>query len=297
MDNVHQILYLISKILTRILSYDVITVSGNHIRIGNILLSILLFLLGIKYHKHYTNAIGRYLRTKISDKDAVNALEKLILYASTILYAVTILEIANVPLNIFAFIAGALAIGIGLGAQTLLNNFISGLIIMIERPVKINDVVAIDGITGIVTAVGARCVILTTPSNVEVLIPNSKLMQNLLVNWSLSDSLVNHKVEVTVPRESGVNFDSERFVNRLQKIIDGLETTLDKFTSQTVNFTGIDQNRFSFIINFSCDIEQTQEFLKNALNLSLLANIKDYEFTVKYIDIFQPKSLAEETAK
>ena len=285
MDNAHQILYLISKVLTRILSYDLITVSGNHIRIGNILLSIILFLLGIKYYKHYTNAIGRYLRTKISDKDAVNALEKLILYASTILYAVTILEIANVPLNIFAFIGGALAIGIGLGAQTLLNNFISGLIIMIERPVKINDVVAIDGITGVVTTVGARCVILTTPSNVEVLIPNSKLMQNLLVNWSLSDSLVNHKVEVTVPRNSGVNFDSEHFVNRLQKITDGLENTLDKFTSQTVNFTGIDQDRFSFIINFSCDIKQTQEFLKNALNLSLLANIKDHEFTVKYIDI------------
>ena len=297
MDNIHQVLDLVSKLLHGFLNYDLVSVSGNHIRVGNILLSTLLFLLGIKYYKNYTHFVGKYLRTKILDKDAVNALEKLILYISVILYVITILEIANVPLNIFAFIGGALAIGIGLGAQTLINNFISSLIIMIERPVKIGDIVSIDGVTGAVTSIGARCVVVTTDSNVEVLIPNSKLMQNTLVNWALSDELVRHKVEIQVPRISGVDFEHERFMAKLQKIVDDLESKLDDFKSDEVHLTKIDKDYLNFIINFSCNMQKPQEFFKHELNLALLANLGGYIYNVEYMKIFEPKASADDAPK
>jgi len=292
MADLHTILDVISRILHGILSYDLVHVAGNHIRIGNILLSILLFLVGIKYYKNYTSLIGNYLRTKISDKDAVNALEKLILYISVFLYIITILEIANVPLNIFAFIGGALAIGIGLGAQTLINNFICSLIIMVERPVKIGDTVEIEGVTGTITGIGARCIILTTDSNVEVLVPNSKVMQNTLVNWTLSSTLIRHKAEITIPREYNGAIQPQYFINKLQAIFDKLEFITDKSRAQ-VNLTKINKNSLSFVMDFFChtEVSQNMESFRNILNLELLDNLKDYQFTVEYLKILELKPL------
>jgi small-conductance mechanosensitive channel len=297
MDNIYQGLYLISKILHRTLMYNLVIVSGNHISIGNILLSVILFLLGIKYYKNYTNFVGIYLRSKILDKDAVNALEKLIFYISIALYIITILQIANVPLNIFAFIGGALAIGIGLGAQTLINNFISSLIIMIERPIKIGDVVGIDGVVGEITSVGARCVVITTDSNVEILIPNSKLMQNSLVNWTFTDELVKHKVRVQVPRYSSADLDHRDFMSRLKKMLEDLESKFDNFKAGQVYLTKIDNDYLNFIINFSSNMRQPQEIFKNELNLSLLANFGENIYSVEYVKISEPKAAVEEAPK
>lgn len=285
MDKLHQALNKAGKIFDTIWNYDLVIVAGNNIRISNIILAIALFLLGLKFSKKFSEVIKNYVKNKVnSDKDAANALEKIILYASLCIYTVTILEISNIPLSTFAFVGGALAIGIGFGAQTVISNFISSLIIMIERPIKLGDIIEMEGVIGTVSSMGARCVILTTFSNVDVLVPNSKFMQNTLINWTLTDSAVRYSVELNIFRRPIKEFKPEHFIKKLQKILESVELIL-KDHSIEINLTSIKQGSLTFLLNFYCDLKLAQnlEYIKSQLNLALLNQLTLDDFTVEYL--------------
>ena len=104
----------------------------------------------------------------------------------------------KIPLTVFAFLGGALAIGIGFGAQNLINNIVSGIILLFERPIRIGDIVEIDGTRGRVTSIGARCSGIRGFDGVEILVPNSIFLEKNVVNWTLSDKLFRSTVTVGV---------------------------------------------------------------------------------------------------
>ena len=292
----HYIVNLFGKTLHNVWTYDLITVSGNHIRISNIVFAAVLFAVGLKYSKKFSNSIKHYIKTRLnSDKDAANALEKIILYASLSLFVITILEIANVPLSTFAFIGGALAIGIGFGAQSLISNFIGSLVIMVERPLKIGDIIETEGVIGTVNSVGARCVVLTTFSNVDVLVPNSKLMQNTLVNWTLNDNAVRCQVELKVPRKRKAEFDPSVFIDELQNLLFSLDIVYKAYKPE-VNLIEIQKESLVFLLNFYCNLEiiQNLEHIKGILNLVLFKYLNDDYFTVEYLKVVNVKSTEKE---
>lgn len=298
MDKLHQTLNKIGKVFDAVWSYDLVIVSGNHIRISNIIMAILLFLMGVKLSRRFSLTIKNYIRSRVnSDKDAANALEKIIKYVALCVFVVTILEISNVPLSTFAFVGGALAIGIGFGAQTVISNFISSIIIMIERPIKIGDIIEIEGVVGMVTSVGARCVILNTSSNVDVLIPNSKFMQNTLINWTLTDSAIRYSVELNISRKTISEFKPENLINKLREILGNIEVIL-KDHSIEINLVSIRKETVTFLLNFYCDLSHVQnlEYIKSQLNLALFNNLKLEDFTVEYLKAAEIKQVELEKA-
>jgi small-conductance mechanosensitive channel len=109
------------------------------------------------------------------------------------------LTMVKIPLTVFAFLGGALAIGLGFGTQNLLKNFISGIIVLFERPCRIGDVLDIAGHCGTVTSIGLRSSVLQLPDGTEMLIPNSVLLENNLTNWTYTDGRVRFTVPVRVP--------------------------------------------------------------------------------------------------
>ena len=108
------------------------------------------------------------------------------------------LNTVHIPFTVFAFPGGALAIGLGFGTQTMLKNFISGLILVFERPFKVGDIVEVDGIVGRIRRIGLRASIVRHFDGIDTLIPNSTLLENRVTNWTLSDSLLRHFVLVGV---------------------------------------------------------------------------------------------------
>jgi small-conductance mechanosensitive channel len=91
-----------------------------------------------------------------------------------------------------------LAIGLGFGAQNLLQNLISGLMLLIEKPVRVGDWIEVGGLTGTVTSIGIRFSTLLSPTGTENLVPNSVLVQEKLVNWTYSSPEVRREIEVWV---------------------------------------------------------------------------------------------------
>ena len=108
------------------------------------------------------------------------------------------LNAVRIPLTALAFLGGALAIGVGFGTQTMLKNFISGLILIFERPLKIGDYVEVDGVAGTIRMIGMRASVIQHGNGIDTVIPNSNLLENKVTNWTLSDSLLRHSVKIGV---------------------------------------------------------------------------------------------------
>ena len=87
----------------------------------------------------------------------------------------------------FTILAGAFGVGLGFGMQNIVNNFVSGLILLFERPVKVGDVVQIDDTTGVVGHIGIRASIIRTSNSAEIIIPNGNLISGKVTNWTLSN--------------------------------------------------------------------------------------------------------------
>jgi len=137
--------------------------------------------------------------------------------------AITTLDLLNVPLTAFAFVSGAVAIGVGFGAQNIINNFISGWILMWERPIRIGDFLEIDDAYGTVESINTRSTLIRRNDGVHLLIPNSALLEKTVVNWTLIDHLARTRVRVGVAYGSAVKRVSELILQAVSEHPDTLK--------------------------------------------------------------------------
>jgi len=106
------------------------------------------------------------------------------------------LAFVNIPLAVFAFFGGILAIGIGFGAQHLIGNFISSVILMFDRTISVGDIVEMEGQLGRVKSIGLRSSSIRRFDGVEMLVPNSQFLEQKVTNWTLSDRSVRYEIAV-----------------------------------------------------------------------------------------------------
>jgi small-conductance mechanosensitive channel len=121
-----------------------------------------------------------------------------ILFLLTAILVIFALLGASIPLTAFAFLGGALAIAAGFGLQTVLKNFVAGIMLLFERPMRLGDLVEVDGIRGRVTAIGIRASTITSADGIETMIPNSTFVENRLTNWTYTSPQARHTIKVGV---------------------------------------------------------------------------------------------------
>ena len=180
------------------LSLEVITFSEQPITLGELLMIPLFLIIGIFLTKWAVKLITKRLTTNKTDPNIIHFLQRVLYIIAIVIIVITILDLINVPLTAFAFLSGAIAIGFGFGAQNIINNFISGWILMWERPIRIGDFLEIEETKGIVEEINTRSTRIRRVDGVHLLIPNSKLLENTVVNWTLVDRLVRTSVKVGV---------------------------------------------------------------------------------------------------
>ncbi|MCP4131895.1 MAG: mechanosensitive ion channel [bacterium] len=112
------------------------------------------------------------------------------------------LQVNGINLSVFATIGAALMVGIGFGLQNLASNFISGIVILLERPIKVGDYVEVEGIYGIIEHINARSTLIKTRENILMIVPNSKFISENVINWSHNDDNVLLKIPIGIAYES-----------------------------------------------------------------------------------------------
>lgn len=214
------------KIVVEIWNYelftveDSITVDGQEITgkrgitASKILLVILLLTTGLWLSRRLALRVRAIAMRRFEAEHNVAVLIQRILYILLVgIVVISALTIVKIPLTVFAFLGGALAIGVGFGAQNLLNNFISGIILLLERPIKVGDIIDVDGVRGRVAAIGGRCSKVHRYDGIDILIPNSSLLEKNVINWTLSDRKLRFEVRVGVAYGSSTR-ETSRLINR-----------------------------------------------------------------------------------
>jgi potassium efflux system protein len=169
------------------------------VTVGTLISGLVLMGIGYLAAKWISRWVGKRVLARVGlDQTAAAPVQSITFYVLVITFSMLTLNILNVPITVFSFLGGALAIGAGFGSQNIVNNFISGLILLAERPIRVGDVIQIDGQTGKVTEIGARSTRLSTSNNYEIVVPNSKLLEGTLVNWTLTDDQICTSVKVGV---------------------------------------------------------------------------------------------------
>lgn len=129
-------------------------------------------------------------------RGVANSIASLSYYGLLFVGGFVALAAAGFQITQLAFVIGALGIGIGLGLQDVVNNFVSGLILMFERPIQPGDVVDITGTAGTVREIGMRATTVTTFDGADVVVPNGTLLSEKLINWTLNN--MNRRLEIAL---------------------------------------------------------------------------------------------------
>ncbi len=229
---------LLKKPIGEFWNYELANVQNSSITISNVIIALVFLVIGLNIAKRLSIIFKRKMLELFKlNRNSASGLEKFVQYTLITLVSLTALDIANVPLSGLTFVGGALAIGIGFGSQNILNNFISGLIIMIESPIRVGDIVEIEGNIAKVSNIGARCVHLETFDNIDLMVPNSNIIQNKIINWTLNDSIMRVKLPFYISIDSDPKqallitdhildkntlidktFDSRSFVDRIEPV-------------------------------------------------------------------------------
>ena len=160
-----------------------------------------------------TRWLQRLLETRVFPQTRLdvgmrNSLKSTVGYVGLIVAVAVAISTAGIDLSNIAIIAGALSIGIGFGLQNIVNNFVSGLILLAERPIKIGDWIVIGEHEGFVQRINVRATEVRTFQQSSVIIPNSELLSSALVNWTHKDAMA--RVEIPVGVSYGADVDLVR---------------------------------------------------------------------------------------
>ncbi|MBW2500080.1 MAG: mechanosensitive ion channel [Deltaproteobacteria bacterium] len=232
--------------IRNIWSFEITVVDDSAITVGSVVLAFVLAALGFWVSRRGSGAAGRVAATRFRlDPGATHALETISFYVLLVSFLLLALRAVHFPLTAFTVLGGALAIGIGFGSQNVMNNFISGLILMMERPVRAGDVVEIDGNHGTIERIGARSTRIRSTDGRQIIVPNSFFLESNVVNWTLSDDLIRTCVVV------GVVYGSPtRLVESLiRRVVDEEKSILPE-PAPILLFSEFGDNSLNFEIHF-----------------------------------------------
>jgi small-conductance mechanosensitive channel len=150
------------------------------------------------------------------DPGIVNSIDTVVGYVGVGLAALIAISYAGLDITNLAIVAGALSVGIGFGLQSIVNNFVSGLILLIERPIKVGDRIVVGDQQGLVRRISVRATEIETFDRASLIVPNSELITGRVLNWTHRDSLGAVNVKVGV----GYDSDPEQVLAILKKCAD-----------------------------------------------------------------------------
>lgn len=189
----------IGSVLQTVVDHPLFGQGQNQITVGGLFSFLALcgvVVLGERILRRYL--IMRVLRQTQMEPALQFAVGRFLGYAVLALGFFIALQVAGVNLSSLALVAGAVGVGLGFGLQNIISNFVSGLIILAERPVAIGDRVEVGGVAGQVRKISLRSTTVVTNDNIAIIVPNSDFITHSVVNWSHGDPKVRFRIPVSV---------------------------------------------------------------------------------------------------
>lgn len=180
-----------------VLDYELIPFEGLSLTVGGLIAAAVILAAAWFGSSLLRRALSRYgARHSGINNASLYAISRVLHYSLLALGVVMALDIAGIPVSRFAVFAGALGVGLGFGLQAIFSNFVSGLILLFDKSLKVGDFVELDAdVRGTVREINIRATRVTTNDNIDILVPNSEFVTGRVVNWTLREARRRLRVE------------------------------------------------------------------------------------------------------
>jgi len=243
-------------------SFQLFQVGGHQYTVGQFIQLGLLLVVGYAASKLLERLFSRRLHKTTLSPNAVQTLQRVLFYTLIIGVILAALSLLNIPIASFAFLTGAVAIGIGFGAQNIINNFISGWILMSEQPVRVGDFIEIDQHTGVVERIGNRSTRIRRVDGVHILVPNSQMLERVVVNWTLVDQQIRTTIRIGVAYGS----QPQQVAKTIEQAVRSQADVLDDPAPRVI-FEDFGDNALIFDAIFWCNVGGERELRQVRSNI------------------------------
>ena len=269
----------LSAYLEPILNYPLVQLSNTTLTLSLIITLLLLFaaVVIIQYviRRHL---LRRVLAQTRMDMALQYAISKIVGYLVAVLGFYVSLQMVGIDLSSLAIIAGAVGVGLGFGLQNIINNFVSGLIILAERPVAIGDRIEVGGVAGRVDKISLRSTTVVTNDNIAIIVPNADLISTAVTNWSYGDPKVRFPIPVGVHYKSDVKKVSTALLEAASECPDVLNEPAPK-----VQFSSFGDSSLDFhVIVWSDTLCHQPKALVSQVNFKIWEKFKKYDIEIPY---------------
>jgi small-conductance mechanosensitive channel len=188
------------------------------------------------------------------------------------------LKLVGIDLSSLAVLAGAVGVGLGFGLQNVISNFVSGLIILAERPIAIGDRVEMGEVAGLITRISLRSTILVTNDNITIIVPNSDFITNKVTNWSYGDP----KVRIRLPVGVAYGTDPERLRQLLLEVANEHPKVL-RDPAAEVFFSGFGDSSLNFELGvWTAELTSKPRRFRSELNYAITRKLREHHIEIPF---------------
>jgi small-conductance mechanosensitive channel len=183
----------------------------------------------------------------------------------------------GIDMTKFTILAGAFGVGLGFGLQNIVNNFVSGLILLFERPVHVGDMIQVGEREGRLRRIGMRASVIRTLEGSEVIVPNGQLISEEVLNWTLSDQ--QRRLEIPVGVAYGT--DPERVIELLTEVSSKHPEIMREPPPDTL-FVGFGDSALNFLVRAWTNNFKNWQVVKSELTLGINAALRDSQISIPF---------------
>jgi len=202
--------------IKQLLHYELVHVANTIITPFNLIALFVVMSLSYWTAKWTREFVYRMLLSRTQDLGLRNSVAILSQYSVICSGILICLRVLGIDLHALTVVAGMFAFGVGLGLRDLANNFACGFLILIERPLRVGDIVEISGVEGEVKHIGSRAVLVNTWDNMELIVPNAEIFNKSFINWTAKDNIVRCISIIKISRHDDPHFVETLIKNILQ---------------------------------------------------------------------------------
>ena len=265
--------------LEKILNQNLFTLGESKLTVGLILtltISFTLLFIGSEWlRKILVKKILQKRQIDVGTRESIGTIVKYLIILAGIF---SILQTNGIDLSAFGVLAGAIGVGIGFGLQNITNNFISGMIILLEQPIKVGDRIEVGDVTGDVIRISGRSTTILTNDNISIIVPNSQFIDNQVINWSHNE----HRVRFNFPVGVAYKEDPQRVKKILLEVASANEGVL-KFPESDVLFDSYGDNSLNFNLRvWSTEYVNKPRVLKSQLYYEIFKRFSEEKIEIPF---------------
>jgi small-conductance mechanosensitive channel len=266
-----------TKYIWNLLSTPLFDLGNSHISIVS--LFVVLLILGVFFviSKIIERAVGNILKNKSIDPGIKGSIERFSKYLTVTVGVFVAVDTIGISLTSIAAVGAVLMVGIGFGLQNIAQNFISGIIILLERPIKQGDIVFVGGISGKVRDIRVRSTIIETRDDVAIIVPNSQFIAEQVIN----DSFSGHKIRKTLKVGVAYGSDVEKVTQILMKIASEHNEVL-KDPGSKVLFMDFGNSSLDFELRFWVSELWTTDAILSDLRYAIDREFRNGDITIPF---------------